>query len=176
MGYLVRQGLCMMRGAFLVLTILPFFVNQVALGQTVPSSASCEAPLDLKFLQEDAQLPGRGIINDETISETGLTIPSLWWAKEQFDPFGGKLIKNWLAYQQERRIDVLVNRQLWSLLDYIKRYRFVNQMGTVAREYGYNLRIFNQQKKCLATYTCDFTTIAPQCRIDFEPSIQNGFQ
>ena len=32
------------------------------------------------------------------------------------------------------------------------RYRLINQLGTIARKYDYNLRIINRQKKCLATY------------------------
>jgi len=34
-----------------------------------------------------------GVITADTISQSELTIPSLWWAKEQFGGFD-----NWLAY------------------------------------------------------------------------------
>ena len=132
----------------------------------VPSPITCEAPPDLELLK--AQPKGK-IITNETISEADVTVPSLWWAKKQFDPFAGKLIDGWLAYQNERRIDLVVNRQLWSRLDYVNRYRFVNNIGTVAREYKYNLRIFTQQQ-CLATYACNYRLINPQCELKFDPS------
>jgi hypothetical protein len=99
------------------------------------------------------------IITKDTICQTGLTIPSLWWADEQF---GDKLLDNWLAYPDEKRIDLVVNRQIWGLMDYYQRYAFVHRMGTVVRETGdpgetgYNLRVFNRQEPelCLASYTC----------------------
>ncbi|MCG4880622.1 hypothetical protein L0P06_11165, partial [Amedibacillus dolichus] len=79
--------------------------------------------------------------------------PSIWWAKEQF---GGKLLDNWLAYPAKEksvaRIDLIVNRQIWSLLDYVERYEFVNNFCNVARDYGYNVRVFNYQQELLATY------------------------
>lgn len=150
--------------------------QQISYSQNLSSSVSCDVPLNLDYLEENAQLPEKGIVTDQTISETGLTIPSLWWAKEQFDPFAGRLINNWIAYQKEGRIDMVVNRQLWSILDYMKRYRFIHQFGTIAREYKYNLRIFNQNKRCLATYTCNFNTMPNQCQINFEPSGRTGLQ
>ena len=131
-------------------------------------SPSCEAPPDPALLKK-AQPEGK-IITDETISEADVTVPSLWWAKKQFDPFGGKLIDGWLAYQDERRIDLVVNRQLWSRLDYVNRYRFVNNIGTVAREYKYNLRVFTQQQQCLATYACNYRLTNPQCELTFDLS------
>ncbi len=170
-------NLKLMRLSVLLLVIPSLFLSPLAsYSQTLSPPVSCGAPSDSRELEENGQLAGKEVITDETISETGMIIPSLWWAKEQFDPFGGKMIDNWLAYQRERQIDIVVNRQLWTLLDYMQRYRFVNQFGTVAREYKYNLRVFNQQKKCLATYICNFSTIPPQCKIDFDPSVQNSLQ
>ena len=70
------------------------------------------------------------------------------------------MLDNWLAYPSKgsrtARIDLIVNRQIWSLLDYVERYKFVNNFGNVARDYGYNVRVFNYQQELLATYTCDF--------------------
>jgi len=77
---------------------------------------------------------------------------SIWWAAEQFDPFGGNLIQNWLTYPRRQQINLTVDWQLWTLLDYFGRYRFVNQFGTVIRKHGYSLNIFSQKEQCLATY------------------------
>lgn len=136
------------------------------------------APLNYNLLQPDAKLSGLNVITSETTSPTGLTSPSLWWPKDQFDPFAGKLLTNWLAYPNEHRVDLVVNRQLWSLLDSFGRYSFVNKFGTVAREYGYNTRVFilNQPNTPLATYTCNFSTAPPLCDINFELSSQGALR
>ncbi len=122
------------------------------------------APLELGLLAPNAVK--NGVITASNISQKQLTIPSLWWAKEQF---GGKLLDNWLAYPatgtRTPRIDLIVNRQIWSLLDYVERYEFVNSFGNVARDYGYNVRVFNYQQELLATYTCNFSIQPRLCRM-----------
>ena len=97
-----------------------------------------------------------------------LTQSSFWWAALQFDPFDGKLIQNWLAYPQKQQINLIVNWQLWNLLDYFGRYRFVNQFGTVARKHGYSLNIFNQKDQCLASYKYNSTSIPPKWELNLE--------
>ncbi len=85
-------------------------------------------------------------------TSSSLAQGSIWWAAEQFDPFEGKLIQDWLTHSQKQQINLTVDLQLWRLLDYFGRYRFVNQFGTVARKYGYSLNVMNQKQRCLATY------------------------
>jgi hypothetical protein len=108
-------------------------------------------------------------ISANTICQQQLTIPSLWWANAQF---GDKLLENWLTYPADgttaARLDLVVNRQNWSLIDYLERYEFVNHFGTVARDYGYNVRVFNYQRELLATYTCNFATNPRLCSIQVE--------
>jgi hypothetical protein len=132
-------------------------------------------PLEVNLLRRKAPPARSDVFTSETISEKGLTIPSLWWAKEQF---AGKLVSNWLAYPQERRVDLVVNRQLWTLLDYMDRYRFINEFGTVARDYGYNIRVFNPQNPTtpLAAYTCNFSTSPHSCEIWFPSSSEDSFR
>lgn len=110
------------------------------------------------------------------ISVASIVAPSLWWAQEQFDPFGGRLINDWLTYPQIKQIDLTVNWQLWTLLDYLGRYRFINQFGTVAREYGYSLRIFNQQQQCLALYEYNDRTNPPKWEITIEGLGEDSLQ
>ncbi|MEO1671326.1 MAG: hypothetical protein AAFR77_11155 [Cyanobacteria bacterium J06631_2] len=97
-----------------------------------------------------------------------LNLSSFWWAALQFDPFGGKLVQNWLAYPQKQQINLVVNWKLWTLLDYFGRYRFVNQFGTVARKHGYSLNIFNQKDQCLASYKYNPTSIPPKWELNLE--------
>ena len=96
------------------------------------------------------------------------TQSSFWWAALQFDPFGGRLVQNWLAYPQKQQINLVVNWRLWTLLDYFGRYRFVNQFGTVARKHGYSLNIFNQKDQCLASYRYNATSIPPKWELNLE--------
>lgn len=112
----------------------------------------------------------------KNMSWQNFTKPSLWWAREQFDPFGGRLVENWLADSQVQQINLVVNWQLWTLLDYLGRYRFVNQFGTVARKYGYNLNIFNQKKQCLATYKYNSVSNPPKWEINLEKLGRNSLQ
>lgn len=112
----------------------------------------------------------KSVITSDTFSTTGLTLPSLWWVKDQFahkEPLAAKLLKNWQVYpgsnQQPGRIDFLVNRQFWSLLDYVERYTFLNEFGAAARGYGYNIRVLDSseaQSVAIASYTCDFRAMA----------------
>ncbi len=123
------------------------------------------------FVQEE--LAQQGIITSTTISQAGLTIPSLWWRRDQFGD--KKLVQNWLAFPEMRRIDLLVNRQLWSQMDYLDRYSFVNHFGTTARYYGYELRVFDRQPKCLAIYNCSLQAATYECNVDLQPSRRDAF-
>ncbi|MEM8718714.1 MAG: hypothetical protein AAGE84_05330 [Cyanobacteria bacterium P01_G01_bin.39] len=102
----------------------------------------------------------------ESQSISDITQASFWWAAEQFDPFNGKLVQNWLTSPQKREINLVVNWQLWTLLDYFGRYRFVNQFGTVARKYGYSLNVFNQKAQCLASYKYNSFAVPPKWELN----------
>jgi hypothetical protein len=100
------------------------------------------------------------------ISPTQLTPPSLWWVREQW---GRSLLETWLTYpgnaQTPARVDVVVKRLQWNALDYLKQYAFANAIGSVARDFGYNTRIFNRQQVMLASFTCNFQVTPPVCKV-----------
>jgi hypothetical protein len=95
-----------------------------------------------------------------------IIVPSLWWQEDQLQ---NPLLENWLAYpaqtSSDPRVDLIVNRSRWSVMNYVERYAFVNTMGTAARSFGYNTRIFDRQENFLAAYTCDFSSKNPRCRL-----------
>lgn len=128
--------------------------------QTVPLPS--DAPLELELLTK----PKADVLTADTINPEKLTVPSLWWAKENSE---NKLLDNWIAYpaseKESARVDLIVNQQIWTLLDYVERYDFVNRLGSVSRNFGYNVRVFNYQQEALATYTCNFSTSPELCRI-----------
>lgn len=111
------------------------------------------------------------------LSQTNLSIPSLWLAKEQF---GGKLLDRWFVEPGKNWAILIVNRQIWSLLDYLERYQFVNNFGTVARQYGYNIRVCNRQGATLALYSCDFpgmgTSTSLNCKITLDNLNNEGLR
>ncbi len=98
-----------------------------------------------------------------------LAQPSLWLNRDVFAArarFSSKLFENWLvcpsANSDRGRIDLVVNGQLWGLLDYFERYELLQQFGNGSDQpdqqfkSGYNLRVFSRQnpKMPLAHYTC----------------------
>ncbi len=124
---------------------------------------------DLTPLETSSLAPGApktGIITSTTVSPTQLTIPSLWWIADQIaqDPqYGNKFIQDWIAYAGDRnlpgRVDLVVNRQLWSMQDYLQRFTFINRFSAIARAYGYNIRVFDNQTNLVGAFTCDFRGI-----------------
>ncbi|MGV0027457.1 hypothetical protein [Phormidesmis priestleyi] len=150
----------------------------VALSALQPSLA----PLDFEKLQQGLcadQTPG---ITETSISKTDLTIPSFWWARDQIaaqPQFGSRLLDRWLACSGQSstpsRADFVVNQQVWSLLDYLERYQFVQKLGTESSSFGYNMRIFNRQGTLLAAYTCDFQkAVAARSAENRQPKAQNS--
>ncbi len=154
-------------GFSLIVSLLP---SQPSLAQTPSVPQPSTEPLQLTLLRPGGASNDNSVITAFTIRQQEPTIPSLWWVKEQF---GGKLLDNWLAYPASgntaARVDLVVNQQ-WSLLDYMQRYEFVNHFGTTARDYGYNVRVFNYQKELLATYTCNFSMSPGQCNVQIDSS------
>lgn len=158
--------------------LLGISLTTISLLSTQPSTAQTEAsippasdaPLELNLLKNP-----KGVITANTINQSQLTVPSLWWAKENSE---NKLLDNWIAYPakgtQPARVDVIVNQQFWSILDYLERYNFVNSVGSLARNYRYNIRVFNYQRERLATYTCNFNTSQTLCRIDIDSQNKLG--
>lgn len=150
----------------LLLSTLAVSIAQSASAQDSSVPVPSLEPLETQLLAPNAaSLARRDIITENTISPTDLANPSFWWAQDQFNQFNGKLITDWIAYREKKRVDLVVNRQLWSLLDYLERYRFVNNFGSAARDYQYNVRVFNPQGVLLATYTCNYNPTLPECDI-----------
>jgi hypothetical protein len=146
------------------------FIPQVADAENTIEIKPSQAPLDLEKLK----IP-KGVITADTIDLAKLTVPSLWWAKENSE---NKLLDNWIAYPSTQgepaRVDLIVNQQIWTLLDYLERYEFVNRVGNDIRNYGYNLRVFNYQQEFLGSYTCSFAAGKSDCDINMNSQNQLG--
>ncbi|MGP1382033.1 MAG: hypothetical protein ACTS2F_00655 [Thainema sp.] len=133
--------------------------------------ALLNAPFQPELLDEDTESPDNaagdggvkttGVITANDVNQAQLTIPSLWYTRDQIaEQFNPLLVENWLAYPDAatavRRVDIVVNAQPWSLLDYMERYTVLNQFGTAARDYLYSVRIFNTERDFLGAYFCKF--------------------
>jgi hypothetical protein len=135
------------------------------------------ACLSVLFPQESAALARqpvcpKGDVADfpaPPLSQNQKSVPSLWLAQKQF---GGQLLDRWFVDSNSSNswVILVVNRQLWSGLDYVGRYQFVNRFGVAAGEYGYNVRVCNRQGVGLAVYSCNGDRLS--CRIDLE-SVSN---
>ncbi|MGF1538925.1 MAG: hypothetical protein ACFCU5_00510 [Pleurocapsa sp.] len=172
-------------------TILALITTSTAIAQNSNTDAldSCDRPSSrglstLKNITKSTQENNHSTVretspvNSETAANSANNPiqPSLWWATEQFDPFAGRLVESWLTDTQVQQINLVVNWQLWTFLDYLGRYRFVNQFGTIARKYGYDLNIFNQTKQCLATYKYNTVSYPPKWEINLEQLGKNSLQ
>lgn len=170
--------------SLLIITLLSSVRVATAQPQPIEAESCDRLSLDsatIKFTVQSNNSSDRTFSENPTkiepkIAVAGIAVPSLWWAKEQFDPFGGRLISNWLTNTRIKQIDLTVNWQLWTLLDYLGRYRFINQFGTVARQHGYSLHIYNQQQKCLALYEYNDATNPPKWEITIEDAGEDSLQ
>jgi hypothetical protein len=91
---------------------------------------------------------GALVAADDLLSPTRPAEPSLAWIRDQIDNRYGsdRLVEQWRAYQVPsgpNYVDVIVNEQIWGLLNYFERYAFISQFGTAAKDYRYNLRVFD---------------------------------
>jgi hypothetical protein len=136
-------------------------------GSTGPGFALDNDPLQnmlsypprLQWLEPGAVLPDSGIVTPYTISDTELTIPSLWWMQEQY---GGDLLSGWIAYPAmdglPPRVDLVVNESVWRSYSYWERFSFVMLFGRESQQFGYLTRVFNEQRpqpRALAAYLCN---------------------
>jgi hypothetical protein len=160
----------------LLLAILSFASSSLL--PILPSKAGnillpSDAPLELDLLTQ----PKDNIITAKTIHPQKLTVPSLWWVKENSE---NQLLANWIVYPVSKteppRVDLIVNQQVWGVLDYLERYGFVNRLGSIASQSGYNIRVFDDQKEPLATYTCNFPQSPASCRLQINNHSNAGLR
>ncbi len=155
------------------LCITTFLPIPPTLGENKDSLKASTAPLELSLLAK----PNNSVMTSATISQRYLTIPSLWRAQKSAE---NKLLADWIAYPasatEPARVDIIVNQQIWSLLDYLERYDFINRLGTSVRKDKYNVRVFNYQEEFLGSYTCDFNVESGLCKIDIPNQNKFGWQ
>ncbi|MEM1367652.1 MAG: hypothetical protein AAGG02_06445 [Cyanobacteria bacterium P01_H01_bin.15] len=158
--------------------------------ESPPGLAAVCRPQPLGFNDMDRE----GIVSNLSLQQERMTEPSLWFVIAQQDPFqipiwdrqpedldpetletklpeNRPLVLRWFADAQTRQVDLIVNRQRWRSLDYVARYRFVNNIGTFLRPQNYFLRLFNPQADCLAIYRCEDLD---RCQIEFFNTEQDG--
>ncbi|MGA9378403.1 MAG: hypothetical protein WBV73_06495 [Phormidium sp.] len=101
-------------------------------------------------------------VTQNEISQTHFTPPSIWWAAQRF---GGMLLDFWFTCPGERRVYLIVNRQIWNSLNYLEKYAFVNHFGTYSRSDRYNVEVLNPQLENLAAYRCDYAVNPINCNL-----------
>lgn len=155
----------------------PIDARAVNLDRTAYERDRCRTPLALDIVEAEDDLP-KGQ-NDRTIRQAGLSLPSLWWSRDQYIarfPTGKKLISSWLICPKTentpQHVQMVLNAQIWSLLEYFDRYEFLHQFGTVTSTHGYDLWIYSDETPILATYTCDYQTVSTKlpCQLGLNAS------
>jgi hypothetical protein len=136
-------------------------------------------PLDVEMLKNSSLQQSSGVISADSIERFPVfrkSMPSLWWTQDQLP---NKLVLNWLAYPQKKRIDLVVNPQFWNNLEYLQRYQLINRYGLVARRYGYNVRIFNlkfSEVQPIVAYTCSPVVATSTCYIQWQEINQRSLK
>jgi hypothetical protein len=120
----------------------------------------CE--VDLNLLKFNSENIPANIVTADTASAAMMTLPSLWWARDQTR---SRVVSNWIADRTQKQIYLLINAQYWNILDYIDRYALIDKFGRVSRDYGYNLRLCTERKIVLAEYQCDGIASPSNCYI-----------
>ena len=101
-------------------------------------------------------------VTENDISQTNLTPPSVWWAAQRF---GNLLLDFWFSCPGDRRVYLIVNRQIWNSLNYVEKYAFVNHFGTYSQSDKYNVEVLNPQLENLAAYRCDYSVNSLSCKV-----------
>jgi hypothetical protein len=135
----------------------------------------CRPPLAIDIVEPDLS-KGQ---NDRTILQARLSLPSLWWTRDQYSarlPLGKKLIGSWLICPKTnnapQHVQMVLNAQIWSLLEYFDRYEFLHQFGTVTSTKGYDLWIYSDETPVLAAYICDYQAVSTKlpCKLELNAS------
>ncbi len=146
-----------------------------AIAEPVPSTVQPQPPGPALLRQPDRQ-------------------SELWWTKEQIESElrSSKLISRWSLSTDSpslsgspvgvpsplptgpATLDVTINSQVWSVLDYFGRYEFASTLGIKAHELGYGLRIMSDRGLVLGQYNCVTIAQISQCRVQLDSMGQRG--
>ncbi len=144
------------------LGVLVCGMGAIALSPAVLASNHQQLPTAVATALAQPVAVNRAILSEEP-SAVGLTVPSLWWAVQQF---GGTAVQRWQAYPAQEgvggRIDLFVVPSVWGRMSYLQRYALVNQIGNSSRSFGYNLILRDRRDVLYGAYTCDFEAVTPQ--------------
>ena len=89
---------------------LIFFPSPWVLAQLPVENLICASSPEVQSISENSINHKSKIISKEIIKNKDSIPPSLWWAKEQFDLFDGRLVTDWIADTEQKKIDIIVNR------------------------------------------------------------------
>lgn len=127
-----------------------------------PAKAQYQERFQLRIQQDICAEP----VTQNDISQANFIPPSIWWAAQRF---GGMILDFWFTCPNDRRVYLIVNRQIWNSLNYVERYSFVNSFGTYSRSDKYNVEVLNPQLETLAAYRCVYpenpTVKPPICNL-----------
>ncbi len=144
------------------LGLLLFGIMAIAPSQPLHASDTQALPMSVAAAIAMPVAANRVVLSEEP-SAVGLTVPSLWWAVQQF---GGTAVQRWQAYPAEvgvgGRVDVFISPPTWGRMSYLQRFALVNQLGNSSRSFGYNLILRDRRDVIYGAYTCNFEAVKAQ--------------
>jgi hypothetical protein len=189
----ISQTICQTIPIALLTLAQPVWAESV-LTETTPTNLA-PTTINISQFRKGVCLDGSVGSTDRDIKPEGVTIPSLWWTRDQLltkNYFNPKLIEGWLVCdagvqtadarictlsgQRPGRVDVLINTQLWSVLDYLNRYELLYRLGTATSECGYNVYLYDTEAKLIGDYTCKFPDRPQDCTLRTDPTGKGGLR
>ncbi|BAC09628.1 hypothetical protein [Thermosynechococcus vestitus] len=111
------------------------------------------------------------VVVSEQPSAVGLTVPSLWWAVQQF---GDEVIQRWQAFPAigapGGRVEAFVSPSAWGRLSYLRRFALIYQLGNASRSFGYQLLLRDRRRVLYGAYTCQFDALT----VEYLPEVTDA--
>jgi hypothetical protein len=76
--------------------------------------------------------------------------PSLWWVSERVDE---GLVESLTIDPNLRVVRIVVNLNVWEAADYVKRYSFMQRLGSSAIERNYGIVLKDRRERTLAEFS-----------------------
>jgi hypothetical protein len=102
--------------------------------------------------------------------------PSLWWVSERVDE---GLVESLTIDPNLRVVRIVVNLNVWDASDYVKRYSFMQRLGSKALERKYGIVLKDRRQRTLAEFSEESGTWAMEPAnlgaSPFRPNLSNPF-
>jgi len=132
-----------------------FNLNPIQAGNQLPEKTK-------QFRSNTQRIICPNQITEKDVSQTKLILPSMWWTAQRF---GRSLLYRWVICPTEKQVYLIVNRQVWSSINYLDKYEFVSNFGLNITRNKYNIVVLNQQMTQVGAYSCEYNPNPVNCNL-----------